>query len=282
MKKYIFILLVFLAFGCDKAKQSVSSSDMEMAEGTPIQLGFSANKGNLKDASTFSSIEPVSPTITENLKLIKTGNVTFESENLDKTAKEITAAIQKHGGYASSENESKSSYQIDRSISIRVPSDNFDALLAEISKGVDRFDNREISVSDVTEEFVDMSARVKTKKQIESRYIQLLSKAGKITDMLEVEAKLGEIRIDIERIEGRLRYINNQVGLSTLNINYYETLAMTSTQNSGFFYKVKNGFVKGWDLILSLIIGLVTIWPLVLLGVGGLFFFRRLRKKSSN
>jgi hypothetical protein len=270
MNKCIVVLLALSLWACNKSEKMQLAEESREAMAGEFMMDNTVQERDNKAASPSD--------ITANLKLIKTGNVSFEVEELRATADRINAAIKKHGGYASNESESKNAGQINRTISIRVPSGNFDGLLADISQGVDHFDSKDISVADVTEEFVDATARLHTKKQIEVRYIQLLSKAGKITEMLEVEKQLGEIRTEIEQIEGRLKYLNSQVSLSTLNINYYQTFTVSSSQKTGFFSKVKSGFVRGWDLILSVIIGLVSIWPLFLIGVGVYFVVRRFRK----
>ena len=152
-------------------------------------------------------------------------------------------------------------------------------LLQEIGEGVDDFDSREINVSDVTENFYDLSARLKTKKEIEQRYLQILSRAGNIKDVLEVERQIGDIRTEIERIEGRLKYLQNQVSYSTLTVTYYKVLSVSAQQNKGFFKKLRTGFVKGWDFLLSLVIGIVHIWPVLILLAIGLIVARKRRSK---
>jgi hypothetical protein len=272
MQKLLIALTIFSLIACNR--NTAYDGEQTAHEGAEIGM-------DNVDAARQKNKQEEATDITSQLKLIKTGNVTFETDDLRTTAQKINAAIQKNGGYASNESEHKSEDQLYRTISIRVPSTKFDALLSDISAGVSHFDNREITVADVTEEYVDATARLNTKKQIEARYIQLLSKAGKISDMLEVERQLGEIRTEIEQIEGRLHYLNNQVSLSTLTVNYYETFAISSSHKTGFFYKLKTSMVRGWDMVLSLILGLVSIWPLILIGTGALWAIRRYRSSKN-
>ena len=76
-----------------------------------------------------------------------------------------------------------------------------------------------IDSQDVTEEYIDITARLKTKKELEARYLELLKKANKVEEIVSIEKEIGNLRSDIESIEGRLRYINNAVAYSTLD-NY--------------------------------------------------------------
>lgn len=271
MNKHILIVITLFAFGCDR--NNTVSENSTLDEG----VGVAISSQSKSSPNGFRSIDPID----KGLKLIKTGSIEFESDDLDATTKGILSAIKKHGGYASNESESKSAFRQNKIITIRVPASKFDVLLEDISSGVDRFDNREISVSDVTEEFFDIVTRLKTKKEIETRYIQLLSKAGNITEILEVEKHIGEMRIEIEGIEGRLKYLNSQVGYSTLTVTYYEQSEVRATLEKGFFAKMANNFIRGWDLILGMILGLVTIWPILFIGIGGYYVYRRLRKKKN-
>jgi len=209
-------------------------------------------------------------------KLIKNGDVEFESENLTETRENILKAIEKSKGYSSSDNEYKNSYEISNTINIRVPSENFDKLLTEITFGVDRFDRKEINVKDVTAEFLDIEARLKTKKELENRYLEILKKANKVSEILEVEKQIGELRSEIESIEGRLKYLNNQVSFSTLNVRIYQTIS----KQTEFGKKFKNGFKNGWDNLILFFVFLVNIWPFILIIFGVLILIRVWRKRK--
>lgn len=264
MKK-IAVVLLFFALGCNKA------SDNSFGYAGEAE----ADMVSESDENSSSKAEPDKDVNTLERKLIKTGNVEFESEDLTKTAEIIKTASTKYKANASNENEFKSDSRISRTITLRVPFDNFDALLSEISEGVDHFDRKSINVSDVTEEFLDVEARLKTKKELENRYIQLLSKAQKVSEILEIEREIASLRSDIESFEGRLTYLQNQVSLSTLTIDYYETIS----KDNRFWGKVKDGFGNGWDFLLQLILGIINIWPVWIIGFGLYWLVKRIRRK---
>lgn len=210
-------------------------------------------------------------------KLIKEGQVEFESENLKEARNRVLQAIEKSNGYASSDKEYKNSYEISNTITIRIPAENFDNLLTEITKGVKRFDRKEISIKDVTEEFLDIEARLKTKKQLENRYLEILKKANTVTEILEVERQVGELRSDIESTEGRLKFLQNKVSFSTLTVRIYERI----TERTEFSHKFKNGFINGWENLILFFVFLVNIWPFVILIIGILILIRVLRKRMN-
>jgi Cdc6-like AAA superfamily ATPase len=226
--------------------------------------------------------EVVAPTTEQNSlqsierKLIKEGRVEFETENLSLTRKTIFAAVNKYQAYVSSDQEFKSPGRKSNTIIIRVPADNFDNLLSEATQGLEKFEHKEINVKDVTEEFLDVQARLKTKKELEQRFIDLLKEAKTVPEILEVEKQIGQLRSDIESIEGRLNYLQNRVSFSTLSMTFYES----TKGESEFSQKFKNGFKNGWENLIWLFVGLTNIWPLILIGLGLIIGFKVFRRKK--
>lgn len=284
MKKNILIagIMAVMLFSCvgesryeDAAAPSVAGNAKaevydEITEGLEEEE-FSSNSEDVKQDNTKT-------VLTYNRKLIKEGSITFETSDAKATKNIIEKATKQFKGYLSEDNEYDYGYRIQHNVTIRIPSENFDNLLTSISQSVEEMDDQNISVRDVTEEYVDVEARLKSKKKVEERYLSLLSKAHNVGDILQVENELARIREDIERVEGRLRYLKNQVSLSTLRITYYETVEV---ENSfGFGKKVGDGFENGFKGLLWFFIGLVNIWPFVLFIIIGVWFLVRVIKKS--
>lgn len=284
MKKNILIasIMAIMLFSCagesryeDAAAPSVAGNAKaeaydEITEGLE-EKGYSSNSEDVKQDNTKT-------VLTYDRKLIKEGSITFGTSDAKATKNIIDKATKQFKGYLSEDNEYDYGYRIQHNVTIRIPSENFDNLLTSISQSVEEMDDQNISVRDVTEEYVDVEARLKSKKKVEERYLSLLSKAHNVGDILQVENELARIREDIERVEGRLRYLKNQVSLSTLRITYYETVEV---ENSfGFGKKVGDGFENGFKGLLWFFIGLVNIWPFVLFMIIGIWFLVRVIKKS--
>lgn len=247
-----------------EAYDEISEEAAGAEEGEPIQDNTKTEQETLKNY---------------NRKLIKEGNITFETADTKATKNVIEQATKQFKGYLSEDNEYDYGYRIQHTVTIRVPSENFDKLLATISKSVVEMDDQNITVKDVTEEYVDVEARLKSKKVVEERYIGLLSKAHSVGDILQIEHELARIREDIERVEGRLRYLKNQVSLSTLKITYYQTIE--TSESFGFGKKVANGFENGFKGLLWFFIGLVNLWPFILFIVIGIWVLARWIKRRS-
>ncbi len=212
-------------------------------------------------------------------KLIRNGHLEFKTDDVKKAKVEIEKISKELNGYISDETENNYDARVQYNQTIRVPADQFDALIASIEKLADKVENKGINTQDVTEEFIDVEARLKTKKELETRYSEILRQAKTVSEILEVESQLANVRAEIESMTGRLNYLKNQVSFSTLNVSYYQVLGT----DFGFASKFVQSLKDGWDNLLSFLIGLVSLWPFVL-GIGVIIFWwikrRRAKQKS--
>lgn len=234
---------------------------------------------------TVDAVRFVNPKTNETTeaKIIKTGNLRFQTDDLDKTYKQIQLAVKKYRALVKDDSQSNDDYEFTRRISIRIPNKNFDSFITDISKGVAYFDQKEISSEDVTEEYIDVASRIKTKKVLEERYYELLKKATKISEMLEIEKKLSEIREEIEAKEGRLKYIESQVAMSTLDIQFYKPIAHGQKATVSYGGKIANAFVSGFNGISNFFIQLLGIWPVIVTLVVLIVLIRkRIKRKKKN
>jgi len=159
-------------------------------------------------------------------------------------------------------------------ITMRIPSSGFNRAFKRIDEITLEEDFRNVEIFDVTEEYLDLEKRIENKKEAEARYIDILRKrTGKITEVLEAEKKIAEIREEIESMEGRLNYMKNKISLSTINISIYQDPRemVTSEINlyqeeemleEGFFYKLWDSLGDGWQLFTGMLLGILSVWPL--------------------
>jgi len=211
-------------------------------------------------------------------KLIKDATVEFEVESISETRARVLEAVKQYGGYISSDEENQYDSWRRNTLVIRVPVANFETLLSEITEGVSHLDYKQISATDVTEEFVDIETRLASKKELEKRYLALLSRANTVSDILEIEKQANDLRTEIESIEGRFKYLKNRIALSTITLRMDETTGAPS----GFGKKLADGFGNGWEYLLLFIVGMVSIWPFLLLGIGLFLGVRYLRRRRRN
>jgi hypothetical protein len=275
MKNILFLLVFLVSFsGCKKAEEA------------PADMAITAVKLPAKEESAASSLYENSDSQAADKKLveqkiIKTGDIKFETNDLGETYNQMITAVKKHNAIIQNDTEGKDYGSVFRKIIVRVPSKNFDAFLSDISKGVSYFDNKEISSQDVTEEYIDIDARLKAKKILEARYLELLKKANKVSEMLEIEAQLSDIREEIEAKEGQLRYMQSQISMSTLTIEFYKTVANEGGATISYGSKIWNAITSGFNSISSFFIGLLSIWPFLIILAAAVYYIRKRFKKKT-
>lgn len=270
MKKLtLCIVLLLLAAGCSHPK--LDENVAFMAEAPPA-----APQANEMQAEEPKDQKP-SETKAIARKLIRNGRIEFETNDADAMKRQIFAAAKAFNGYIATEKETKGSSEIEYQMVVRVPAAHFDQFLASATKGVTEFRGRAIDINDVTEEFLDTEARMKSKKEIESRYRQLLGKATTVKDILEIEKELGEVRTEIESTEGRLKLLADQVQYSTLHLTFYKTVPATST----YAQDIRDAFSSGWENLQVFIVVVISIWPFLLLAIVATWLINYFSKRRS-
>ncbi|MCC4212213.1 DUF4349 domain-containing protein [Leeuwenhoekiella parthenopeia] len=213
-------------------------------------------------------------------KIIKTGNLRFETQDLAETRAQILKAVNTTKGYVENERTGKDYRGSYQELQLRVPAENFQQALELISQGVEFFEEKSISQRDVTEEFIDVEARLKAKRELENRYLELLKKASSVKEILEIERELSVIREEIESKEGRLKYLSKQVSYSTLNVYFYKTEVESGVTKS-YGSKMLQAVKGGWQGISTFVLGLIYIWPFIILVILVIFLIRRWQKRKS-
>jgi len=135
----------------------------------------------------------------------------------------------------------------------------------------------------VGEEFTDVTARMGNARRLEARLIELLAtRTGKLKDVLDVEQELARVREQIERYEGRLRYLRAHAALSTLTIYVHEPLPVVGHAGSSV---IGEAFKQAWRnfvaLVAACIRGLGIVIPLGVVVTGGWLAVARLRRRQT-
>jgi hypothetical protein len=271
--KLIIVLLFFAVLSCKKGDAEASEDISIQAIKLPSKDKVAASGDNYETASSEDKIIEQ--------KIIKNGNLKFETNDLETTYEQIKTAVKRGKAIIQNDSEGKDYGTVYKRLTVRIPNENFDLFIKDISTGVDYFDNKEISSQDVTEEYIDIDARLKAKKKLENRYLELLSKATKMSEMLAIEAQLSAIREEVEAKEGQLRYLQSQVSLSTVNIEFYKTIAQESGVTISYGAKIWNAITSGFNGISSFFLGVLEVWPFLLIATA-LFYFIRKRFKKKN
>jgi hypothetical protein len=231
-----------------------------------------------------------------NRKIIRNANLTLEVTSPTEVQPKIVSIAESHQGFVvTSEatqrtSEDKTRPEITVNLVVRVPASQFNQVMEEVRAVGTRRIQEKVTGQDVTEEFMDLEARIKNQKALELQFLEIMKRAGKVEDALSVQTELAEVRTEIEKLEGRRRFLENQASLSTINL----TLQPPPTQivnATGFWYSVRTAFADGVDvaaeIILFLIRAIIALAPVLVLVVLPLALLAKLgirivrRRKSS-
>jgi Flp pilus assembly protein TadB len=169
---------------------------------------------------------------------------------------------------------------------VRVPAAQFSQTMEEIRAAGARVVQEKITGQDVTEEFLDLEARIKNQKALEAQFLEIMKRAAKVEEALDVQKELADVRTEIEKLEGRRRFLENQASLSTINVTLQPPTQIVNA--AGFWYSIKAAFSDGVDaaaaIVLFLIRVVIALLPLLILFVLPIvliarFLFRRMRRK---
>ncbi|MFM1802137.1 MAG: hypothetical protein RJA81_1489 [Planctomycetota bacterium] len=177
-------------------------------------------------------------------KIIYTANVDLVTEVLDTIEPRLSEMIRIAGGFISETNQSgNTGGQRTAMWKVRIPVENYDGFLQSV-RTLGEVERVQVNSQDVTEEYVDVTARIGSKKVQEERLIDLLKNAvGKLDEVLKVESELARVRSEIERMEGRLRFLKDQTDLTTVTLNVREVKDYQPPEAPGFATKIR----RTWD-----------------------------------
>jgi hypothetical protein len=298
-QKLIFkaLFFSFLFSACDKARESKESTadisppplmetvkfsppsvnDEETASGS-AEMSFSTTETVSKNAAP---VEKSGAKMEEKIKKTADLNITVDDYKVARSA--IEKIVRSGHAYIAGENEQNNTYSISNTMVIRVANKYFDGTVNNVAAIPGHVNSKNIYMEDVTAQFVDITARLKSKKEVEKRYLEILQKANKVSDILEVEGQLRVIREEIEAKEGELKYLNDQVDYSTINLTIHQDFEYTPQDRPGFFGRMGTAFGNGWNGFLSFLVGIMYVyaWPLwILLSIGGYFLYRFIKRQT--
>ncbi len=206
-------------------------------------------------------------------KVVKNGSLSLLVKKAEDTAGEIKNIAGSLEGYVSSSRIYEASEGVKSGkITIKVPADRFDQAMKEIKSLAVKVEDEQESTRDVTEEFVDLEARVNNLKAEETQYLELMAKTDSVEEILKITARLSSVRSQIERIEGRLKYLSEEVEMSSIQVS------LTSEAEIEVFgirwrplYTAKKSFkgmLSGLSNYVNSVISFVFALPVILLWLG--------------
>jgi hypothetical protein len=198
-----------------------------------------------------------------------------------KSTEYIEAGLLKFQAFISSSNLTTLSYELENHIVVKVRNEYFDDFLKYIDTQAILVHHRNVSTQDVSKEFVDLESRLKTKREVESRYMDILrSKAGTIEELLDAEEKIGQLHEEIEATVSRINFLKDQVAYSTINLEFYQPIdEVIIADENGLPAKMGKALNTGFEGIQLFLVAILYIWPIIVIALG-IVMFLKFRKKT--
>lgn len=212
-----------------------------------------------------SAADTASIPLPENRKWVITMSLTAETENLTDAMGLLAEKIQESGGYVESQSISGTAANSGRSpsayITVRIPAEQLDSFVEDVS-GMTNVVSSSRYVEDITLRYTDTEGRVKALQTEEARLLELMEQAETMSDLLEIEERLTEVRYQLENYTSTLRLYDNQVDYATLDLTLREVEKFTPPEKQGFWQKVTSGLA---DSMVDLGQGMVDFaaWVLI-------------------
>lgn len=269
--------LLLLLFSCGQ-ESSASYDNYASKEAMPTpdqyeELATSLDKDEMatemKEESMPSTSNNADGEVKSNRKIIYTANARMRVDSLEKSVAYISRLVNQSGGFVSSQRMEDNTYSKSATLVLRLPVKHFTGQVDRLLELGNFVDHQEINSHDVSAEWVDLESRLATKRMVRDRYIDILrNRAKKVEDILAAEEKIRVITEEIEAREGRLRYLQDQVEMSTFTLEVYQTQEVRETPPEyvrHFGHEILDSLGNGLFFIKHLFLGLLSIWPVFLL-----------------
>jgi hypothetical protein len=199
---------------------------------------------------------PGVPAVSLNPMLIRTGTATVQVDSLERGIAQVRALAQRVGGIVGNTTISSGAHTARQAtVELRIPSMNFDRAVTGLAP-IGRVEQVNVTAEDVGEEFTDVTARVANARRLEARLLDLLDRrTGRLEEVLNLERELARVREEIERYDGRLRYLRTRTSISVLTISLHEPQAVLGAPGDR---PIRDAFRHAWRNFVDMVAGLIA------------------------
>jgi hypothetical protein len=214
--------------------------------------------------------------------IVRTASVRLLVDEVGPTAIQISELSRSVGGVLVNSTQREENGRPTATVTIRVPAERFEEVMEQLRGMAVRVSSEQVSAQDVTEEFVDVDARLRNLRATEERYLALLQQARTVEDILKVEQQLSNVRGQIEQLQGRLEFLRRSAQTSLITVELRPLLASQTPIDGWSAWPV---IAQAWAALLSALQFLIAavIWLAVFspLWIPGLLLIRSWRRRRA-
>ncbi|MEC2158495.1 DUF4349 domain-containing protein [Virgibacillus halodenitrificans] len=280
---FVAIILIILSGCSNESENGNKQADSYMTEEADRKITEESKEGEATTESTEDASIENSENKTEQQtpneqnpstrKIIYTANLEIEVNSYEKALKNIQKKVEVYQGYIvestmfeEEENKGTSGF-----ITVRVPQEKFREFIQLVEDGSENVLSSSISGQDVTEEYVDLESRLRSKQVVEERLLSYMKKAEKTEDLLAISKDLASVQEEIDQIKGRMKYLENKSELATITIHMTENNLTISGEDLNTWDKTKQQLLKSLNWLLTAVSGFIIFFvgnlPIILVTV---------------
>ncbi len=269
----LFSLFFSWALACSSGGGDTSQYEIAGGKAAVPPMDQSEGASNSGQSTQMETVET---------KIIRDGRMTVNVKDVSKAKLFVDGVLVKYRARTSGEQFENTDYQSSYYIRIRVPSDKLDSLVRDLETIDGNVVSKSIDARDVTEEYIDLETRMENKRSYLEQYRQLLKSARTTEDVLKVSEEIRQIEEELESVEGRLRYLADQVAMSTLELSMIQTkdYIYKPDRSINFVERLKESLSGGWYGFVNFCLFMLRLWPFLLLIAVFWVLFRKLRKSA--
>ena len=279
--------------GCSGAPNEAERAASPVKSSAEDRAAGAAPEARVQNASLQQADASQDPPAPAGRKVIRDAAVTLEVEEPQRAMQRLASLAESRGGFVvNTESRQQTGAGGGRAyetitMEMRVPAAQFEAALAEV-RAAGRVTSEKLSGRDVTEEYIDLEARLRTQRALEAQLLEIMKGARSVDDAVSVQRELANVRTEVERVEGRRRFLENQVSLSTIKVTLQPPAPLVST--TGFFRSAGAAFGEGVDIaaavtlfLIRAALALLPVFVFIILPAYFLlrYLVRRLRRRPA-
>jgi hypothetical protein len=222
-------------------------------------------------------------------KIIMTASIALETDDVSGGFEEVGRIANTYGGFVASSSFGNAGDTQTASITIRVPGDRYQNAVNDL-RGLGKVTDFDSNSSDVTEEFTDLESRLRGLRAVEAQYMEFLSRATTIDEVLTVQDRLNGVRVEMEQIQGRINLLSNQTDLATITAHLAPPAVTVEPPSEEGKLTPAEALENGWEASLAVLTGAAVVtlavlafsWWLIPVALIVAYIVRRLAKTSSS
>lgn len=271
----LFIILSLISILIISCNKSPNLRDLEFEKSETVYKALQDQ--NLQNSQNLQTVQNLPDKPINDDYLVYTANIRGKVNSLENFQSSIISLINKNSGYISSIEKFN---EDEISITFKIPKNKFYDIINSIKTLYISIENESIQIEDISQQYIDLEARLNSKKEAEKRYLALLQKANSVKEILEIEQALRNIREEIESCEASLRYYKNSIQYSTLTLNGY--VQRIKVKGESFLTRFIKAVGYGFNFIVNVFFFMISLWPIIIILVIAIILIKKLKLKKKS